>query len=114
MVLTLLDIASHLKAYEGDGLLLNVVANMKTKYLKYWEHIPLLYAFAFILDPKAKLERYRSALNVLSASLSLDYTGDFNMAREKLYDVFATYEQKYAGIRMQRPPPTPTTGKKRG
>ena len=36
MVHTLLDIASHLKAYEGDALLLNVVADMKTKYLKYW------------------------------------------------------------------------------
>ena len=44
---------------------------MKTKYLKYWQQIPLLYAFAFILDPRAKLEGYRSALNVLYASLSL-------------------------------------------
>ena len=114
MVHTLLDIASHLKAYEGDRLLLNVVADMKTKYLKYWQQIPLLYAFAFILDPRAKLEGYRSALNVLSASLSLDYTDDFNKAREKLFEVFAKYEEKYAGVRMQRPPPTPTAGKKRG
>ena len=64
MVHTILDIASHLKAYEGDRLLLNVVADMKTKYLKYWEQIPLLYAFAFILDPRAKLEGYHSALNL--------------------------------------------------
>ena len=73
-----------------------------------------MYAFAFILDPRAKLEGYRSALNVLSASLSLDYTDDFNKAREKLFEVFAKYEEKYAGVRMQRPPPAPTAGKKRG
>uniref|UniRef100_A0A8I6Y6W8 hAT-like transposase RNase-H fold domain-containing protein n=1 Tax=Hordeum vulgare subsp. vulgare TaxID=112509 RepID=A0A8I6Y6W8_HORVV len=98
MVHTILDIVSHLKSYEGDGLLLNVVADMKTKYLKYWEHIPLLYAFAFILDPRAKLEEYRSAHNVLSASLSLDYTNNFNMARDKLYEVYGKYEQKYSGV----------------
>uniref|UniRef100_A0A8I6Y9T3 hAT-like transposase RNase-H fold domain-containing protein n=1 Tax=Hordeum vulgare subsp. vulgare TaxID=112509 RepID=A0A8I6Y9T3_HORVV len=114
MVHTLLDIASHLKAYEADGLLLNVVADMKIKYLKYWKKVPLLYALAFILDPRAKLEGYRSALNVLSASLSLDYTDDFNTARDSLYDIYAKYEQKYSGVRMQRPPPAPTAGKKRG
>ncbi|WVZ96399.1 hypothetical protein U9M48_042039 [Paspalum notatum var. saurae] len=29
---------------------------MKTKFLKYWRDIPLLYSFTFILDPRAKLK----------------------------------------------------------
>ncbi|WVZ96770.1 hypothetical protein U9M48_042369 [Paspalum notatum var. saurae] len=52
------QIANRLDAYENDPLLRTVVAPMKTKVLKYWRDIPLLYSFAFILDPRAKLKGF--------------------------------------------------------
>ena len=51
----LLEIASHLHASEKDQNLIVVVYPMKLKFLKYWHHIPLLYSFVFILDPRAKM-----------------------------------------------------------
>jgi hypothetical protein len=51
----ILEIASHLHACERDQNLRVVVAPMKLKFLKYWENIPLLYSYAFILDPRAKI-----------------------------------------------------------
>jgi capsule polysaccharide modification protein KpsS len=50
----LLDIAAHLHESEKDQNLIVVVYPMKLKFLKYWEDIPLLYSFVFILDPKLK------------------------------------------------------------
>ena len=50
----LLEIASHLHGSEKNQNLIAVVYPMKLKFLKYWQHIPLLYSFAFILDPKLR------------------------------------------------------------
>jgi hypothetical protein len=45
-----------LKEYENDALLRPVVSRMKDVYLKYWKDIPMLYSFAFILNPRGKLK----------------------------------------------------------
>ena len=49
MVHHILEIATHMKAYKSDLQLCDVVVAMKSKYLKYWKEIPMLYAFVFIL-----------------------------------------------------------------
>jgi hypothetical protein len=72
-----------------------------------------LYAFAFILDPRVKLELFASALAALTGALGIDYIAYSTEVRDKLSDVYAKYDQKYARVRMQRPPPAPT-GKKKG
>jgi hypothetical protein len=54
----ILKIARHLNAYENDRQLRIVVVPMKSKFLKYWSDIPILHAFAFILDPKAKVRGF--------------------------------------------------------
>ena len=51
----ILEIASHLHAAERDHNFRNIVAPMKLKFIKYWEDIPLLHSYAFILDPRAKM-----------------------------------------------------------
>ena len=38
------------------------VAPMRLKFLKYWEGKPLLYSYAFILDPRAKMKRFFNVL----------------------------------------------------
>jgi hypothetical protein len=49
----ILKIARHLTAFENDRLLRDAVVPMKTKILKYWRNIPILYCFAFVLNPRA-------------------------------------------------------------
>ena len=68
----ILEIASHLHDYEHDHNLDVVVVPIKAKFLKYWKHIPLLYSFAFILDPRLNL----SCINCMtSMNLSLVQLG---------------------------------------
>ena len=58
----ILDIAQHLHSKDNDPLLMNIVTPMKLKFLKYWHNIPLLYSFAFILDPRAKMRVFHNVL----------------------------------------------------
>jgi hypothetical protein len=52
----ILKFARHLNAFENYALLRDAIVPMKTKYLKYWRKIHVLYCFAFVLDPRAKNE----------------------------------------------------------
>jgi hypothetical protein len=61
-----LEIASHLNNYKNDRDLRNVVTSMKDKFLQYWCDIPILYAFVFILDPRAKMKDFSNVLRLLS------------------------------------------------
>ncbi|KAJ1259047.1 hypothetical protein BS78_10G123300 [Paspalum vaginatum] len=70
----ILKIARHLNAYENDDLLRQAVVPMKDKFLKYWKQIPLLYAFAFILDPRAKMRGFHKVLVRLSALTGIDHS----------------------------------------
>jgi hypothetical protein len=58
-----LEIATHLHACERDVNLRHFVYPMQLKFLKYWADIPLLYSFAFILDPRVKLRGMQSVLH---------------------------------------------------
>ena len=57
-----LEIAAHLNTYERDRDLRNVVGPMKAKFEDYWSTIPMLYSFAFILDPRAKIRGFTNVL----------------------------------------------------
>jgi hypothetical protein len=46
----LLDITEHLQEAERDAGFRMIASPMKLKFLKYWEKIPLIYSYAFILD----------------------------------------------------------------
>ena len=109
----LIEIAAHLKEYETDYLLRKVVVPMKDKYLKYWKDIPMLYSFAFVLDPRAKLRGLTKALALLSSLLDTDYTEYFNTVRVELTNVFAKYESKFGAVRLQRPPQPVSSARKK-
>ena len=74
MLHQILKIARHLNAFENDTLLRQVVVHMKDKYFKYWRDIPILYAFAFILDPRAKMRGFHKALLRLPGFKGTDYS----------------------------------------
>jgi hypothetical protein len=77
----ILDIVQHLTQHENDALLIHVVAPMKSKFLKYWRDIPMLYAFAFILDTRAKLRGFSNILRILSSLSGTDYSLYFSCVK---------------------------------
>jgi hypothetical protein len=61
----IIEIDGHLYAQENNIFLMNIVIPMKLKFLKYWQYwqnIPLLYFFAFVLDPRAKMRGFHNVL----------------------------------------------------
>jgi hypothetical protein len=75
---------------------------MQLKFLKYWSNIPLLYSFAFILDPRAKLRGMHRVLQLLHESTGNDYSTYYADVRSELHKLFAKYERKFSTARSQR------------
>jgi hypothetical protein len=109
----IVQIAKHLNSYEHDRLLGTVVFPMKTKFLKYWMDIPLLYSFAFILDPIAKLRGFNRVLSIIAGVTHYDYSGYLTCVRAQLTEVFNKYEAKFGAVTSIRPSQTTRTGQKR-
>jgi hypothetical protein len=61
-----------------------------------------LYSFVFILDPRAKLTGFDSALQVLLELLNHDYSTYYNEVNDELGNMFAKYESKFGSLRLQR------------
>ena len=108
-----LEIASHLNNYENDRDLRSVVVPMKDKFLQYWCDIPMLYSFAFILDPRAKLKGFTNVLRLLSQLNGNDYSCYLTEVRAELSVIFAKYDEKFGGVRLQRAAQPGPTGKRK-
>ena len=109
-----LEIASHLHACERDQNILHVVYPMKLKFLKYWQDIPLLYSYAFILDPRAKMRGFHRVLQLLAKSTGTQYNSYYADVKTELYKLFNKYERKFGAARSQRvTPPSNHTGKRK-
>jgi hypothetical protein len=68
---------------------------MESKFLKYWRDIPILYAFAFILDPRAKMRGFHKLLLRLSSLTGTDYSTSPSTIRIKLSKMYKIYETKF-------------------
>ncbi|WVZ69805.1 hypothetical protein U9M48_018534 [Paspalum notatum var. saurae] len=97
----ILRIARHLNAYENDPLLRPAVVPIKDKFLKYWRKIPILYAVAFILDPRAKMRGFNRLIVRLSNLFGKDYSRFPIDVRTKLTKVFNMYESKFGDERQR-------------
>lgn len=109
----ILEIAGHLNFYADDADLKHVVAPMKSKFLSYWADIPMLYAFAFILDPRAKIIGFSNVLQLMSQLTGKDYSSYLTDVRAELSTIFGKYEAKYGSVRMQRATQPGPAGKKK-
>jgi hypothetical protein len=71
------------------------------------------YAFAFILDPRAKMKGFINVLRLLSQLNVNDYSCYVTKVRAELPFVFAKYDQKFGAVRLQRAAqPDPTDNKR--
>lgn len=95
----ILEIAGHLHSREIDPLFSDILIPMNLKFLKYWQNIPLLYSFAFVLDPRAKIRGFHNVLQILSQIIGVDYSNYFSEVRTELYKLY----NKYGAVRLQSP-----------
>ena len=97
----ILRIARHLNSFENDRLLRAAVVPMKDKFLKYWRDIPILYAVAFILDPRAKMRGFNKLLVRLASLTGTNYSNVPIEVRSKLSKIFQLYEAKFGDTRLR-------------
>ena len=98
----LLDIITHLHESSKDQNLFSIVYPMKLKYLKYWKDIPLLYSFAFILDPRGKMRGLFNVLTIMQQKTGFDYSSYYGIVKTKIFKLFNKYEEKFGAARSQR------------
>jgi len=91
-----------LHAAERDHNLRTIVSPMKLKFFKYWEDIPLLYSYAFILGPRAKMKGFFNVLQLLAKSTGGSYSLYYAEVKSELYKLFTKYETKFGAARSQR------------
>lgn len=106
-------ICKHFKLYENDSLLRPVVNKMKDVYIKYWRDIPMLYSFAFVLDPRAKLKRLNSGLRLLGKLIGVDYYTYITEVRAQLNTMYKRYDDKFGAVKMRAPTQPSSSGKKK-
>jgi hypothetical protein len=104
----MLLICKHFKAYKNDALLKPVV----TRYIKYWKDIPMLYSFAFILDPRGKLKCFIKVLKLLGNFLGVDYSSYLTEVRAQLNIIYKMYDGKFGAAKKKTCLQPPSTGKK--
>ena len=93
---------------------MSIVYPMKLKFLKYWQDIPLLYSFAFILDSRAKMRCLFNVLQLLKEYTGYDCSSYYVDVRTEICKLFNKYERKFGAARSQRAAhPTSHTGKKK-
>jgi hypothetical protein len=97
----ILEIASHLHACKRDQNLRVVVAPMKLKFLKYWENIPLLCSYAFILYLRAKMRGFFNVLQLLGECTGSEYSSYYADVKIELYKMFNKYENKLVQLGLK-------------
>jgi hypothetical protein len=100
----ILYFAEHLHNAENDQGFRSIAIPMKLKFLKYWENIPLLYSYAFILDPRAKLKGFSNVLELLAKQTRTSYSVYYGDVKDEMSRLFDKYEQKFGAVRSERPP----------
>ena len=56
-----------------------------------------MYCFAFILDPRVKLQGLSKCLMHIGSCLDIDYSSYYNTVHNKLYEFYGKYECKFGG-----------------
>ncbi|KAK3194332.1 hypothetical protein Dsin_025642 [Dipteronia sinensis] len=105
------NIAGAISECELDIQLSQCVAAMKTKWLNYYEEIPIIYLLASCFDPRFKLECLQDYLTHYYNSLGIevDILNYCNSVKTLLYELYDEYLKIYGlslNISVSQPQPT--------
>ncbi|KAK3229790.1 hypothetical protein Dsin_001671 [Dipteronia sinensis] len=105
------NIAGAISECELDIQLSQCVATMKTKWLNYYEEIPIIYLLASCFDPRFKLECLQDYLTHYYNSLGkeVDTLNYCNSVKTLLYELYDEYLKIYGpslNISVSQPQPT--------
>ena len=64
--------------------------------------MPLLYSYAFILDPKAEMRYFFNVLQLLSEYTGSEYSSYYADIKTEMYKLFNKYESKFGAAKSQR------------
>jgi hypothetical protein len=62
----------------------------------------MLYSYAFILDPRAKVRGFFNVLHLLGDCTGCEYSTYYADVKNELYKMFTKYETKFGVVRAQR------------
>jgi hypothetical protein len=60
----------------------------------------MLYAFAFILDPRAKIKGFHNILRILSSLTGTDYSTFYSNVRSELIAMYTKYDAKFGAVKL--------------
>uniref|UniRef100_A0A0A8ZVE1 HAT C-terminal dimerisation domain-containing protein n=1 Tax=Arundo donax TaxID=35708 RepID=A0A0A8ZVE1_ARUDO len=85
----------------------NIAKAMEYHFLKYFETIPHLYCFAFIIDPRIKFRGLQVTLNLLDEALNTSHSNTYSRVADEFFRVFCLYTAKFGRTCWERlRPPT--------
>ena len=82
---------------------------MEAKFNKYWSTIPYLYTFAFILDPRMRMNGLFDILTLIDGHMGKNYIQTcYNDAQKRFATVYRSYEEEFQSDETQPPDVYPT------
>jgi hypothetical protein len=66
------------------------------------KNIPLLYGFAFVLDPRAKIRGLQNVLDLLAQCNNMSYINYLAKVKSELHKLYDKYESKFGAARPSR------------
>lgn len=91
----IMDISFIFKEYRHHEIVGHIAKIMEQKFRKYCEKIPILFALAVVLDPRAKLSGVKNLLEVISENLEISLALTIEEVKELLLEMYSIYEGKY-------------------
>ena len=91
----LYEIANQFDMHREVAIFKDAVAFMELKFKKYWEHIPPLYCFAAVLDPRMKLGGLDSLMKGIAEKLQIQLTVSSNEVQEGMTRMFDEYNHRF-------------------
>ena len=91
----LFEISMIFKKYGSIEYFAPIIDKMKSKYLKYWQGVPLLYALSGCLDPKSKIKLVNKIIDRIGKNLGVEVVLTPKKVENNLNRMYVSYTTKY-------------------
>ena len=98
----LVEISQLFSMTRNDELFKPSIEVIERKFKKYWCETPLFYSFAFVLDPRIKVQGLNKCFVHIGAYLDLDLFCQYININNTLFEVYSIYENKFGNLRNKQ------------